>query len=102
MARFPVETPGARVPKLFRHLGANLALGAVLGVGFTAFLLAIDAAGLRDLIEGTSSPVLVTALLGFMNVLTFGSLAMGTSIMALPREVDERSTRIGGDRGRIE
>ena len=87
MSEFPSEAPGARVPMLFRHLGFNLALGAAFGVGFTAFLLASNAAGLGDLVAGTSNPVLAVVMLGFMNVLTFGSLAMGTSIMSLPREI---------------
>lgn len=86
MSKFPIETPGARVPLLLRHLGWALAMGAAFGAAFTAFLLLSNFAGLRDLIAGSSSPVLVIFMLGFMNALTFGSLAMGTSIMTLPRE----------------
>jgi hypothetical protein len=86
MTEFPRETPGARVPKLFRHLGLHLGLGAAFGIGFTIFLVATNFAGLRDLISNSSSWALALAMLAFMNMLTFGSLAMGTSIMSLPRE----------------
>ncbi len=86
MSEFPIETRGARVPLLLRHLGWALAMGAALGAAFTAFLLVSNFAGLSDLIAGSSSPVFAIFLLSFMNALTFGSLAMGTSIMTLPRE----------------
>lgn len=86
MSEFPTETPGARVPLLLRHLGTALAMGAAFGLAFTAFLLLSNFAGLADLILGSGSPVLATFMLSVMNALTFGSLAMGTSIMTLPRE----------------
>lgn len=86
MGRFPTEAPGARLPMLFRHLALNLAIGAAFGVAFTAFLISADIAGLGELIAGSGDPLLAVVMLGFMNVLTFGSLAMGTGVMALPRE----------------
>jgi|LNFM01.1.fsa_nt_gb hypothetical protein len=93
MDRFPSEQPGARIPMLFWHLGLNLALGAAFGVAFTAFLVATNFAGLRDLIAGSNSALLALGMLCFMNMLTFGSLAMGTSIMSLPREAEPRQVR---------
>ena len=90
MSEFPSEHPGARIPMLFRHLGLNLALGAAFGVAFTPFLVVTNFAGLRDLIAGSNSALLALAMLCFMKVLTFGSLAMGMSIMSLPRDPEPR------------
>ena len=84
--RFPQETPGARVPKLLRHLAINLVFGAIVGVAFTALLLTFNIASLRDLIANSGSAPLAVFMIGFVNVLTFGSLSMGTSIMLLPRD----------------
>lgn len=82
----PLRTPWSskRIPRLIRHLGINLAMGAAFAVLFTVALVRGNVAGLGDLIANSSSPLLVVVLLGFMNVLTFGSLAMGISIMTLP------------------
>jgi hypothetical protein len=86
MSRFPTEAPGARMPMLFRHLATNLGIGAVFGVAFTTFLISADVAGIGELIASSGDPLLPVLMLGFMNVLTFGSLAMGTGVMAMPRE----------------
>ncbi len=89
--RSPLEAPGARVPRLLRHLGINLALGAMVGVAFTALLLALNIANLRDLIANSGSAALAVFMIGFVNVLTFGSLSMGTGIMLLPRDEPDDS-----------
>ncbi len=82
----PARTPWppSRIPRLLRYLGINLALGAAFAVLFTAALIYANVAGLGELIANSGDPILVVILLGFMNVLTFGSLAMGISIMTLP------------------
>ena len=77
------QWPGIfRVP-LFRLLAINLAAGTAVAVLFVGGLLALNPAGLRDLILSDSSPctALGMLLLGF--VVTFGSTAMGTAIMAM-------------------
>ena len=53
-------------------------------------LLAFNPGRLRDLIIADESPLLAAGLLLFGLVITFGSVAMGTAIMAISR----------GDRGR--
>ena len=74
----------ARVPRLVRQLALHLGVGAALGVAFTAMLVGANVTGLGDLIESSGSPLLAKVMLCAANVLTFGSLAMGISIMTLP------------------
>lgn len=73
-----------RTPRLLRHLALHLVLGAAFGVAFTAFLVGANVTSLGDLIEGSGSPLLAKTMLCAANVLTFGSLAMGISVMTLP------------------
>jgi hypothetical protein len=79
-----------RVP-LFRLLAINLAAGTALAALLVGGLLAINPSGLRELIFADSSPGTALGLLLFGFIVTFGSAAMGTAIMAmgLPRADDE-------------
>jgi hypothetical protein len=70
-----------RVP-LFRLLAINLAAGMALAVLLVGGLLALNPAGLRDLILADRSPFTALGLLLFGFVVTLGSTAMGTAIMA--------------------
>jgi hypothetical protein len=82
-----------RVP-LFRLLAINLAAGTALAALLVGGLLALNPAGLRDLILADSSPGTALALLLFGFVVTFGSAAMGTAIMAMGRrEPDDGAPR---------
>lgn len=82
-----------RVP-LFRLLAINLAAGIALAALVVGGLLAINPAGLRDLIFADSSPGTALGLLLFGFVVTFGSTAMGTAIMAMgQRETDDDKPR---------
>jgi hypothetical protein len=78
--RFPQQLGFWRVP-LFRLLAINLAGGIVLAALLVGGLLALNPAGLRDLIFADSSPGTALGLLLFGFVITFGSAAMGTAIM---------------------
>ncbi|QWG24360.1 hypothetical protein KMZ93_05455 [Bradyrhizobium sediminis] len=71
-----------RVP-LFRLLAINLGIGIALATLLVGGLLALNPAGLRDLIFADSSPGTALGLLLFGFVVTFGSTAMGTAIMAM-------------------
>ena len=82
-----------RVP-LFRLLAINLAAGTAVAALFVGGLLALNPSNLRGLILADSSPgtALGLLLLGF--VVTFGSTAMGTAIMAMGhREKDDDGPR---------
>jgi hypothetical protein len=70
-----------RVP-LFRLLAVNLAGGMVLAALLVGGLLALNPSGLRDLIFADRSPATALGLLLFGFIVTFGSTAMGTAIMA--------------------
>ena len=68
---------------LFRLLAINLAAGAAAAVLLLGGLLALNPHGLRDLILADRSPATAIGLLLFGLLITFGSTAMGTAIMAL-------------------
>jgi len=70
---------------LFRLLAVNLAIGVSAAVLLLAGLLMLNPHGLRDLILADRSPLTALALLLFGFVVTFGSVAMGTAIMAIGR-----------------
>jgi hypothetical protein len=69
--------------RLFRLLAINLAAGITLAALLVGGLLALDPGGLRHLIFADSSPATALGLLLFGFVVTFGSTAMGTAIMAM-------------------
>jgi hypothetical protein len=81
-----------RVP-LFRLLAINLAIGVVLATLVVGGLLALNPGGLRHLIFADSSPGTALGLLLFGFVVTFGSTAMGTAIMAMGRADDDDKRR---------
>jgi hypothetical protein len=85
-----------RVP-LFRLLAVNLAAGAALATVLVGGLLALNPGGLRHLIFADSSPATALGLLLFGFVVTLGSAAMGTAIMAMGQTQDD-ATRGGRPR----
>lgn len=70
---------------LFRLLLINLGSGAAVAVMLLGGLMALNPFGLRDLILSDSSPATALGLLLLGFLVTFGSTAMGTAIMALGR-----------------
>jgi hypothetical protein len=68
---------------LIRLLAINLVIGISAAVLMLGGLLALNPHGLRDLIVNDRSGVTAVALLLFGLIVTFGSVAMGTAIMAL-------------------
>ncbi len=70
---------------LFRLLAINLAIGVTAAVLLLGGLLALNPHGLRDLIVADRSQLTALGLLLFGFVVTFGSVAMGTAIMAIRR-----------------
>ena len=74
---------------LFRLLAINLAVGVTLAAFLVGGLLALDPGGLRHLIFADASPGTALGLLLFGFVVTFGSAAMGTAIMAMGRAADD-------------
>jgi len=81
-----------RVP-LFRLLAINLAIGVALATLVVGGLLALNPGGLRHLIFADASPGTALGLLLFGFVVTFGSTAMGTAIMAMGRADDDERRR---------
>jgi hypothetical protein len=81
-----------RVP-LFRLLAINLAAGVTLATLVVGGLLALNPGGLRHLIFADASPGTALGLLLFGFVVTFGSAAMGTAIMAMGRAADDEKRR---------
>jgi len=77
--------PSLRREPLFRLLAINLAIGVAVAVLLLCGLFILNPHGLRDLILADSSPSTALLLLLFGLVATFGSVAMGTAIMAIGR-----------------
>jgi hypothetical protein len=84
MTGFPVPPRLLREP-LFRLLAINLFIGIAAAVLMLGGLLALNPERLRDLILADQSPFLAAGLLLFGLVVTFGSVAMGTAVMAISR-----------------
>ena len=78
---------------LFRLLAINLAIGVTAAALMLGGLLALNPYGLRDLIVADRSPLTALGLLLFGFVVTFGSVAMGTGIMAIGRDDGGRGKR---------
>lgn len=77
-----------RVP-LFRLLAINLAIGACAAVLLVGGLLLLNPAHLRDLIFADRAPGVAIFLLLGSFLVTFGSTAMGSAIMAQGRKDDD-------------
>ncbi|WP_245470922.1 hypothetical protein [Bradyrhizobium guangzhouense] len=84
-----------RVP-LFRLLAINLAIGACAAALLVGGLLWLNPGHLRELILADRAPGIGLVLLLASFVITFGSAAMGSAIMAQGRKQDED----GGGGGR--
>jgi hypothetical protein len=84
---------------LTRLLAINLAIGVALAVLLVGGLLLLDPGGLRELILADRSPGVALGLLLFGFVITLGSTAMGTAIMAMG--VAERNDEPRGGLGAI-
>lgn len=91
-AQMPPKFGLLRVP-LFRLLAINLAIGVALAALVVGGLLALNPGGLRHLIFADASPGTALGLLLFGFVVTFGSAAMGTAIMAMGRAADDERRR---------
>ncbi|MFC0241834.1 hypothetical protein [Rhodopseudomonas telluris] len=79
---------------LFRLLAINLAAGISLAVLLIGGLMWVNPGHLRELILADASPGTAFGLLLFGFVITFGSAAMGSAIMAMGTDLR------GGDRGK--
>jgi hypothetical protein len=72
--------------KLFRLLAINLAIGIAAALLMMSGLLLLNPYGLRSLILSDPSGATVLVLLLFGFIVTFGSAAMGSAIMAIGRD----------------
>ena len=79
---------------LARLLAINLGIGVALAVLLVGGLLVLNPGGLRDLILADRSPLVPIGLLLGGFIVTLGSTAMGTAIMAMG--VGERDGAPGG------
>lgn len=71
-----------RLP-LIRLLAVNLTIGVSVAVLMLGGLLALNPGGLRELMLADRAGAVAAGLLLFGLVVTFGSVAMGSAIMAL-------------------
>ncbi len=96
MQRIKPRRPKLLRSPLFRLLAINLAMGMALAVFLVGGLLWLNPGGLRHLIFTDRSPGVALGLLLFGFIVTFGSTAMGSAIMAMgQREADDDEPRGG-------
>jgi len=76
---------------LIRLLAVNLAAGMAVAVLLLGGLIALNPQHLRDLMLADRSGAVALGLLLFGFVVTFGSLAMGSAIMALGKPARRNS-----------
>ncbi|MDN5000954.1 hypothetical protein ACFQZO_08675 [Bradyrhizobium sp. GCM10027634] len=81
---------------LLRLLAINLAIGACAATLLVGGLLWLNPGHLRDLIFADRAPGIGLALLLASFVITFGSAAMGSAIMAQGRKQDDSKGSGGG------
>ena len=70
---------------LFRLLAINLVSGIVVALLLLAGILLLNPHRIRDLLFADAQGGLAIMLIGFGFIVTFGSVAMGSAIMALGR-----------------
>lgn len=87
-----------RIP-LFRLLAINLAIGACAAALLVGGLLWLNPGHLRELIFADRAPGVALFLLLASFLITFGSAAMGSAIMAQGRKED--SSKGGGHGSRL-
>jgi hypothetical protein len=80
-----MNAPFHRQP-LIRLLAVNLAAGIAVAVLMLGGLMALNPGNLRGLIFNDRTGPVALGLLLFGLVVTFGSVAMGTAIMAIGRD----------------
>ncbi|WP_394569858.1 hypothetical protein [Bradyrhizobium sp. 31Argb] len=80
---------------LFRLLAINLAVGVLVAVLLVGGLLLLNPGHLRDLILADDSPGVALGLLLFGFIVTLGSSAMGTAIMAMGQQQTDGGPRRG-------
>ena len=83
--RLPAIAIETAARPLWRLLVVNLASGVAVAVLLVGGLLVLNPAHLRELIVADIHGGTAVALLLFGFVITFGSTAMGTAIMAIGR-----------------
>jgi hypothetical protein len=88
-----------RIP-LFRLLAINLAIGACAAALLVGGLLWLNPGHLRELIFADRAPGVALLLLLGSFLITFGSAAMGSAIMAQGRKED-KDKRGGGHGSRL-
>lgn len=83
------------MPKLITLYIRNVAIGFALSAAFVALLMAVDVAGLRHLVLGSSSWMLALFMLWFMHGIVFAGVQFAWAIMALADPAQPRGPRGG-------
>lgn len=85
--RTPLWEKGPHDRRLLRFLGQHCLLGLVTGLVFSGAFLALNIAGLRDILTATREGGLAIFMFCFAISFLFGSVAMGVGVMTLPRDM---------------
>jgi hypothetical protein len=72
------------MPEMFRFLLKNGIVGILAGWASLVLFLIFDVGGIGGVVFSSANPFLPLALLAAGFAITFGSLAMGAAVMAMP------------------
>lgn len=76
--------------RLLHLLAVNGLAGTVAGIVAAAGLLLLNVGGLGTLVAGAEEPILPVALMTFGFVVTLASVAMGSAIMRIGQDGEDR------------
>lgn len=80
----PSAYKGAR--EMFRFLGLNILLGALVGEAALGILYWTDTFGIASVIRNAANPWLPLGILAFMFALTFAAAVTATAVLTMPYE----------------
>ncbi|MBU3030290.1 hypothetical protein [Paracoccus marinaquae] len=79
--------------RLVRLYLVSILIGFALALAFTALLLLLDVAGLRNLVLGSSSGWLGALMLVFFNTILFAGVQFGIAVMRMAEPEEPRGGR---------
>jgi hypothetical protein len=83
-------------PRLIRFLFGHMLVGIAVGWIILGAIFWLDVASLRTLIGQTGAGWIAVPVMAILFAITFGSLAMGTGVMLLPKDDDDDDDAAAG------
>lgn len=83
------------MPQLVRLYLVSILIGFALALSFTALLVLLDVAGLRNLVLGSSAGWLGALMLVFFNTILFSGVQFGIAVMRMAEPQEPRGGKPG-------